>query len=1130
MSFFTPKVETGVSTGDNTPGRSASRSPRQVLPLVLGRGRVAVQWVTPVLKWNPVAGKTSQTWFANIYGWIACGPVDEIVQILVNDKPYYGVFAFRDQNPGDYFDVTIPHAEPFPSEKFRFFWGLENAANYTAYLQGLVGPGCPGMAGKSHPSYLGVFAVAAENLLAGTTMDGKSPPLPKVEIEFHRRSVAAYDFGYVPHGTHPVGIIKDVLTLPRGGRGLPGGLFDDAHWTARMQRLMDVGISTMKGTDLFLSSVLAEPKEADEIVADILSYLDGWLVERNGKLEIDWSPNDGSSLVEAGLRVITEHELAEDEVDEDPGTLEGIPSQMIVTGLDWTADPPLSEASESAPVPFVKRLVNDSREPETVNRPGFTTRAQLKSYATMLAACRANPDAQYTVPVLRQYAVQLDGVTPIRPGDLFVLNLASNGGRRIVLRVTERSSDDPVKVVFKCQRERGTFPKPAQPVLDPRIDTSRPAPADLARFCLAQLPPDLADNDSPAVVALAERPNAEAVALQVDMSPNNVWPGQMLDNGIQRWAVCAINRTVLAPGYGDTVVTVDTVGADWLRLRSQSTLEQGDDQLVLYGGQEWFSVGTITPFGGGSYSLALKRARLGGLPAALAYGAPLYLILRSDLIALRHAEFGNIELAGSYNAGVATKYFKLRPIGAGGLAGNYSAAVALTLRDPTPEAPTGLTAQVGTGKLVDLRWNPVADSLINEYRVYRSTGPAYADEALIGEVGGTRFIDTRVTTGVAYRYRVSAITTDETESPKSIAVDAVPTLIGPGAVDSTKPAKPAAPTASVPENKGTYLTGDATVLSYLTIMIASLTADSVGQNVLYRRSGTGNWLQAAQLFNAGVATIRVDDLSPGINYEFAVQSFSFSGASSDVSDVLSYTAPTRTTAPTWAANFVLTPGNSSNYRGGIVTEGGTRVMACQIDYSTCFDPDFSHFEIYLGMLGLSEAQVSANWAGIPLTTLDTRIIQPIATTTPVALYVRAVNRSQVKTAWAATASLVGYMGYPSGDMVNQSANAITTTGIATGNGASVRRVLCRYQVTAVVTLAGGAPAEDVGIDISGRGFSTKPDTAAVEVASSNDVGCYYNWDNGSNSSSSAWIKFHTFDGSNLVGGNYRVSIEFIEYD
>jgi len=94
-----------------------------------------------------------------------------------------------------------------------------------------------------------------------------------------------------------------------------------------------------------------------------------------------------------------------------------------------------------------------------------------------------------------------------------------------VVRIMERSKESPVSVDFMVQVERGAFPRPYEPSIDPRADLTVDPPADLARFAMAQLPPDLSNAADTQVAALVERPSNSAVGFKVQFNPTDAWPG-----------------------------------------------------------------------------------------------------------------------------------------------------------------------------------------------------------------------------------------------------------------------------------------------------------------------------------------------------------------------------------------------------------------------------------------------------------------------------------------------------------------------------------------------------------------------------------------------------------------------------
>lgn len=92
-------------------------------------------------------------------------------------------------------------------------------------------------------------------------------------------------------------------------------------------------------------------------------------------------------------------------------------------------------------------------------------------------------------------------------------------------------------------------------------------------------------------------------------------------------------------------------------------------------------------------------------------------------------------------------------------------------REIRPHAPTNLRADPGSGRVV-LAWD--APAAADTYSVYRSALPAQANpERIATSLSEPRFIDTGLTDGQRYYYRVSA-TNAKGEGPRSAEVKAVP--------------------------------------------------------------------------------------------------------------------------------------------------------------------------------------------------------------------------------------------------------------------------------------------------------------------------------------------------------------------
>lgn len=97
---------------------------------------------------------------------------------------------------------------------------------------------------------------------------------------------------------------------------------------------------------------------------------------------------------------------------------------------------------------------------------------------------------------------------------------------------------------------------------------------------------------------------------------------------------------------------------------------------------------------------------------------------------------------------------------------------------PGPSIPTGLTA-TGGDAIVHLNWNDNPEPDLDGYNLYRATSASGPFDAINGSrIAVSAFEDTAVTNGVTYYYRVTAIDTDENESPMSIVAAATPVLGG----------------------------------------------------------------------------------------------------------------------------------------------------------------------------------------------------------------------------------------------------------------------------------------------------------------------------------------------------------------
>ena len=435
-----------------------------------------------------------------------------------------------------------------------------------------------------------------------------------------------------------------------------------------------------------------------------------------------------------------------------------------------------------------------------------------------------------------------------------------------------------------------------------------------------------------------------------------------------------------------------------------------------------------------------------------------------------------------------------------------------------PGIPQNLTATAGAG-FVSLDWDDNTELDLSEYKVYRGTTNVFADATFIAEVAASRFVDAQgLTTGTTYYYWIAAVDRSENVGTQSNIASAAPTAPN----NTTAPATPAAPTFN---SESTYLSGDGTVFAQVTINTPALPAGAVLNTILYRISGSGSWIIADQ--QTGAATARIDDLSPGVAYEFGVRGLSNGVGVSAVSTPLSRTAPNTTTAPAAPSGPGFDIASIPLGLTGTSVDFGSRIVwsaasTAEVDYwqvkATLTDSDAA--TNYAGNLG-GPQPFSASGPGVLIYTNDISFARYVR--------VRAVSRSGVASAWTRVGqlNLVGNTILSGGNMAAQNADSVTTTGVRIGGGGAAKQA-AQKPYDSVVTLTGGAPTETVDVGISGEGFSVRPDwSSKPNIASSDDIDARYDWDN--STSTTARLIFSMKDGSNLPNHAVRFSVIFGEY-
>ncbi|WP_233256587.1 hypothetical protein [Opitutus sp. ER46] len=383
-----------------------------------------------------------------------------------------------------------------------------------------------------------------------------------------------------------------------------------------------------------------------------------------------------------------------------------------------------------------------------------------------------------------------------------------------------------------------------------------------------------------------------------------------------------------------------------------------------------------------------------------------------------------------------------------GIRGEWATVTGHTLVGDTakPSAPGTPTAVAYPG-YNRITWSKSSAADVYEYAIYRNTSNSFSGATKLGETGGLAWDDPSVTAGVTYYYFVTAIDGSENESDPTSSGAATTATAPVGAV---VPSAPSAASRVTPGSNDTYMAGDGTVYAFITLSVPAMPSGAVWQNVLYRRNGGGEWIVAAQLKNTGSTTLRVDDLSTGVAYEFATQAWSGAGGSAITAATGSpFTAPTKTGAP---------PVMSSTYGFGLLnygfsptfTSSGARRYgvaarwADGIGYTNYpYPSDFSHWEVKATATD-SDAAVDYNadsGSGVPALIKSSSPVVFYYVDSPVRSYlrIRGVNKSGQAADWFRATTIwetPGYWTLTGGDA--SAKNVGTTSGtVAAGDDSRI---------------------------------------------------------------------------------------------
>jgi hypothetical protein len=449
----------------------------------------------------------------------------------------------------------------------------------------------------------------------------------------------------------------------------------------------------------------------------------------------------------------------------------------------------------------------------------------------------------------------------------------------------------------------------------------------------------------------------------------------------------------------------------------------------------------------------------------------------------------DVRIGTGYNVRIyGESYFKV--------SSSYVSGVVTVQKDTVaPSVPTSLTANIGTGKAVSLDWDDVTVADLSEYGVYRNTTgvtPASTVADKIAETRSSRFFDAEVTVGTTYYYWVNAYDRLENVSDFSNRAFARPLGVT-ASPDLTPPSTPSAPTF---KSERTYLASDGTALAAIVLTVPAVPSGGVALDVLSRVSGADGYKVEGQIDNVAASAFEVDDLTPGVSYDFACRGVNASGIYSALSTALTRTAASSTTAPAAPTNVSITSTGiiPEYFPGTQVLLFGTRVLW---DAST--ETDFSYYEAKVVSTNDPNA-TSYNWTPGPtgglLQTRENEAYFYNALLNAGYVYVRSVNRAKVASSWvyggnANSAASTGYTSLGRQESSNVSVTGGTVNSV-TMNAVSITATKVKVPITVSGTQYRGLEAnETTAVDVYAVNLRVYDSTTTQKLRVDNATGEVY---------------------------------------
>jgi hypothetical protein len=724
---FGGKTDLALDLTNPEQDRNSTYQEATPLPDVRGNGNLGLIWICK--NTEPKLTKVGSTHFhyhGSIAGLLNHGIVKWIGTISINGKVVDNLdYTWNGSETYHDFTIDTDGGHTTVQTSVRIYFGTE-----TQTADSILNA----FHAQTHPAYRGQAYIVFQNLYGG---DGTFR-VPNVTVQFRSTCEFDYDastYGDTAFGTgiNPVTHLHHMVTHPRAGLGIDEDTaFDMADMAAKYLRY-DSEANTIYGaaTTGYINPQLTKNRKAKDWIKENLSYFDGFITLRNGKLNLDWFPHEAISPASPSeYTTIYQADLVDKPDIEFPVWEDTISSVAI----DFINIEKSSRKSSLVVSSTHNSTVLGENRTEQITRDWFWWEYQVQSYGERYLAAKESPLFSGKLNIKRDRAVNPDngnveadrrGVSFL-PGHVFLWNYAPYS-IAVYCRITSINPRGHTYEVSFVQ-ERGTYPVEYIPTPDPVPDLTLPTPDPLDNWALYNLPPALTGHYKNYLGVLAERFTKKTVSWDITFNDSDTWGTEVayLLEQVSFAARFEIQESV-ADEAGPTTFEIlgSTSNVDMTDIMQSLDAKQAEDNtLLLFVGTEVMSLEANSLLGAANYDVTAYRGRYSTPTAAYSTSQVCWVIPRANLIQWYHEKFDLVYTAGAYDSGLATKWFKTNTYNFY-QEGTWSSSQSFQIADQIPAVPTGFAVTAGVGK-VYVEWTNPSVQDFRGVLVQWSTDPTFA--------------------------------------------------------------------------------------------------------------------------------------------------------------------------------------------------------------------------------------------------------------------------------------------------------------------------------------------------------------------------------------------------------------------